>query len=120
MRAIDHRHYACSARPAANFGHREDDSCGRGDMADENQLCALGHTAPEMFDYLLVTGEGQRDGAVNVASASERAIETPGTVGSAVFVVSGEDFVAGLEVEGAGHDVHAVGCIGDENEVVGV
>lgn len=87
-------------------------------MAEEDHLRTLGHTGPQVFDYLIIARDGKGDGLVYVASATERAVEAPGAIRSAVFVVGREDFVAGLEIERARHDVDSVGGVGDEDEVI--
>ena len=116
MGAVDQRRNAGCARPLAEFGHRQDQGRGRGDVAGKDQLRAradLGHHARSKFFGF----EGQRQHHPAVMGADALAFAFPGCVASPVFMVGAEDFIARLQVQRACHDVDTGGGVGHEHQV---
>ena len=64
--------------------------------------------------------DGQRDRPVDIARAHTAAVELPGVIAGAIFVIRSQDFISRLQIEGAGNNVDAVRCIRDVDQVIGV
>jgi hypothetical protein len=87
-------------------------------VTDEERARAVGDTRPDLFDDLIFGGQRDRHRHADVARAGVATDVIPHQIERAVLEVRAEHFFAGVEIERPRRDVHAGGCIRDENEIV--
>ena len=68
-------------------------------MAQEYDSGVIGDAAPQFLNNLFIRSERKGDRPFYIGHAPKVAIELPGSVSSAVFVVGSQDFVTRLEVK---------------------
>ena len=87
-------------------------------MTEEDQLRAWRHPLPNFFHEFLSRSHRQRDPLADDAYPGFIAHEIPGPVTSSVFVVSGQDLIPRLKIEGSGDDVDAMSSVGNEDQII--
>jgi hypothetical protein len=77
-----------------------------------------GDALPQLIDDDIGAGGGQRNRLAAVVRALCLADERPGALDRAIFVRGAQHLVAGLQWKRAGDDIHAVGSVGHEDQVI--
>ena len=104
---------------AAQLLDGEDERRGRGDVAQIDHPGPGRHAGPDAFrEFVGPERQGNLHG--HVPGARVPAYEVPGVVAGAILVVRGENLVPGPQGDGARHGVHAVGGIGEVDQVFGL
>jgi hypothetical protein len=118
--AIDDTQNPSSPGPFDDFGNREDEGCGRGDMANRDGFGVGGDTCPEVLDERFGSSHGDWYFTVDDFATVALEVVFPGVVDGAVFMVGGEDFIIGTKAQRINDDIHAVGNIGHKHHIIGI
>ena len=117
--AVDDAEDAALARHADRRFDRKDQCRGRSDVAEEQHPGAVGHAGQDGL------GEGcfrhQRHGHLDGDDLRTGAAGDigPGLFEGGIFVIGGQDLVAGLQIERLGDDVESLGGIDQPDDIVG-
>jgi len=87
-------------------------------MTDEERARAVRDRAPDLLDDLFVALDRQGHRRADVPCRRVRANMRPGQVERAVLEIRAQHFVACLEIERPGGDVHAGGRVRHEHQIV--
>ena len=118
MGAIDDGQNAGETGAAADFLNRKRERGGRGDVTQKDDFGARIYRAPELFDKIFGRRHRHQDRHLAIDRAALAAVELPGQIESAVFVVGRENFIAGFERKRFRDDIDAVGGVGDIDDIV--
>jgi len=116
--AIDHGDDTPLARSADQLHHWQDQRRGRGDVTQEEDPGAVVHPLPERLDNLVLAHNRQGQRLMTVARSDLGAEKGPGSIQCAIFVVAGQDLVAGRQTQRSRHDVQTGGGVGHEDQIV--
>ena len=94
--AVDHHHDAVLVRQCDQLLDREHQSCGRGDVADEQHPCGRSDGSAKRLHHLLGV-EWQRHFNASIERPALPAAMLPRSLAGAIFMIRCQDFVAWLE-----------------------
>jgi hypothetical protein len=119
LRAVDEREHAALARGGADFCCREQVAGVAVDVSNCDELRAGGHRLREQIDVSLGAGMRVDDRDRDDGESKALGLEAPGVQVAWVVVGPDDDFVAGLEVEAARHEVVAFAGVARDDDLVG-
>jgi hypothetical protein len=93
MRAIHDGDDASLSRAANEFWHRQDQRRRRGNMADDEDTCALRHARPDLLHHLRVAARRQADRLRAIDRANLLGEKAPRALDRAVLVICSQDLV---------------------------
>ena len=120
MRAVDEGQDARRAGAPAKRHDRQDDSRGRGEVAEIDHPRARGHLVPNRFDDLGRIGERIRKRRGPIREATLAGQKAPGPVAGAVLVIGGQHLIAGPKIKAARDDVDPGRGVDDIHQIVGI
>src|SRR4051794_17142601 len=86
-------------------------------MGKGDDFRARCYALPETINKGFWSGKRQRHGVIDVLDPTLIKVKMPGVVDRSIFMIGGENFIAGFQLQGAGDDIDAMCSVWHKDEL---